>query len=272
MEQRVRDRLGAMKVRPDKGLGQNFLIDSSAVDEIVRFGAPAADDNLLEIGPGLGALTKELSCFPNLSLIEIEEKFCADLRRRFPAANVINEDVRLVDLSQLGENLVVFGNLPYSFSSDIVFLLVDFAAVIKRAVLMLQKEFVERLCAHPGGRDYGMLSISCQLWAEARPGPVIGGDSFHPPAKVDSQLVELVFSKEPRCQIGDMFLFKRIVAAAFFRRRKKIANSIRASGAFPGLPLEECFERAGIDPNRRAETLSIEEFARLSSVWGAKRQ
>jgi len=265
MEQSVRDRLAGMGVRPTKEMGQNFLIDAAVVDEIIRFGMPQAGENLVEIGPGLGALTQELSKFQHLTLVEIEEKFCADLIKRYPTVTVINADVRLLDLSQLGGELVVFGNLPYSFSSDILFLLLDAAAYIKRAVLMLQKEFVKRLCAQPGSRDYGALSIACQLWAGLRPGPVIAGDSFYPVAEVDSQLVELTFLKEPRCRVEDPFLFKRLVAASFFRRRKKIINSIRAAGAFNEIHLEKIFVRSGIDPNRRAETLSLEEFSQLGA-------
>ena len=265
---RVKDRLAQLEVRPTRRLGQNFLIDAAAIAEIIQFGAPCAGDNLVEIGPGLGALTAELSRFPRLTLIEIEEKFCAELIKKYPRARVLNEDVRAVDLAELGSDLVVFGNLPYAFSTAIVFYLVDFAPCIRRAVLMLQREFAARLAAGPGGRDYGVLSISCQLWAEVGLGPVVGGDSFHPPAKVESQLVELVFAKAPRVPVEDMFLFKRVVAAAFFKRRKKIANSLRISGAFAGPQIEAALERAGIDPGRRAETVSLEEYARLSAAFG----
>jgi 16S rRNA (adenine1518-N6/adenine1519-N6)-dimethyltransferase len=266
MPQRAKDILSEFGVRPSKSRGQSFLIDAAAIEEIVSFGRPGHDDGLIEIGPGLGALTRELFRFGRLTVIEIEEKFCADLQKRFPGIVVINEDVRSVDFAELGSDLVVFGNLPYSFSTDIVFHLVEYAAVIKRAVLMLQREFAERLAAAPGGRDYGVLSISAQLWAEIDLGPIITGQAFHPPPRVDSQLVNLRFSKQPRAAVGDLFWFKRVVAAAFFQRRRKIANSMRAAGAFEGKHIDLAFERAGIDPGRRAETLSIAEYAALSNA------
>lgn len=264
---RVKDQLRSLEVRPTKERGQNFVIDPSVIEAIVGFGAPAAGERVVEIGPGLGALTAALAHLPNLTLIEIESKFCGELARRYPGATIVNADVRGVDFATLGRDLVVFGNLPYAFSTDIIFRLIDQAAVMKRAVLLLQREFAERLAAGPGGRTYGLLTVSCRIWADARLGPIIPGTSFHPPAKVESQVVELTFRREPRVPLEDIMWFKRFVAACFLKRRKKIVNSLIASGLFSKELIAERFAACAVDTNRRAETLSLEEFATLAAAF-----
>jgi 16S rRNA (adenine1518-N6/adenine1519-N6)-dimethyltransferase len=264
---RVKDKLRSLDVRPTKERGQNFVINPIVIDSIVGFGAPKEAETLVEIGPGLGALTEALARFPNLTLIEIEPKFCKELHAKYPRVKIINEDVRGVDLAEIGTDLVVFGNLPYAFSTDIVFRLIDQAQVVKRAVLLLQKEFAERLAADPGGRTYGLLSVSCRLWADAKLGPVIPGDAFHPPAKVKSQVVELTFLKSPRLPIDDVLWFKRFVAACFLKRRKKLINSLTASGLFTKENIAKTLAACGVDSNRRAETLSLEEFATLAAAF-----
>jgi len=267
MAARAKDILRGLKVKPSKEKGQNFLIDPGVIDEVISFGRPRKGEAIVEIGPGLGALTSELSGVSTLTVIEIEGEFCRELSQKYPEIKVIHSDVRSVDFSSLGEDLVVFGNLPYSFSTDIVFHLIEHRSCISRAVLMLQKEFAERMGASPGGRDFGVLSISCQLWTDVHFGPVISGKSFHPPAKVDSQLVELVFLKESRFPVSDMVTFKKVVAAAFFKRRKKIVNSLVASRAYDRELIHEALGKAGIDPGRRAESLSIEEFFTLAEEF-----
>jgi len=264
---RVKDQLRSLEVRPSKERGQNFVINPLVIDSIIGFGQPKDNENLVEIGPGLGALTAVLARHPNLTLIEIEERFCRELATRYPHVKVINADVRGVDLSEIGSDLVVFGNLPYAFSTDIVFRLIDQVAVVKRAVLLLQKEFAERLAADPGGRTYGLLSVSCRLWADAKLGPIIPGDAFHPPAKVQSQVVELTFLKSPRLAIPDILWFKRFVAACFLKRRKKLINSLTASGLFTKENIATTLAACGVDQNRRAETLSLEEFAKLAEAF-----
>ena len=260
----VKSKLRDLNVRPKKERGQNFLTDASALDAILQFGGPTKEDKIVEIGPGLGALTNALVRFGPLTVIEIEEELCRGLSQKYPDIDIINEDVRKVDFSQIGAGLLVFGNLPYSFSTDIVFHLVDNSKSIKRAVLLLQKEFAERMAASPGGRDYGVLSISAQLWADITLGPVVPGTSFHPTAKVDSQVVQLAFLREPRIKISDIDHFKRTVKAAFFKRRKKVVNSIKTSSFFESDKIDSALSVAGIDPERRAETLSIQEFAKLA--------
>lgn len=265
--QSVKQQLDTLRVRPTKERGQNFLIDGSVIDGIVDFARPRADEELVEIGPGLGALTKELARYNLKAVIEIEPEFCEKLRSQYPTIEVIEADARFVEFSEIGEErITVFSNVPYSFSTELVFRLVDCASSIERAVLLLQKEFAERLAASPGSRAYGTTSIACQLVADLRLGPTVGGDSFHPKANVDSRVVELKFHEAPKHTVRNMFWFKQTVKSAFFKRRKKILNSMNASSVFPELQLAEILEQAAIDPERRPETLSVEEYVSLSNL------
>lgn len=185
--------LARVGVRPKKSRGQNFVINPDAIAKIIEFAKPKADETIIEIGPGLGALTESLAQFPSLSVVEIEPEFCSLLRAKFPNIQIFNADVRLFEFAAVGKDLTVFGNIPYSFSSEIVLKLIHSRASIKRVVLMLQKEFAQRLAAKPGTKAYGSLSIACQLWTETRLGPIIAGSNFHPRANVDSLLIELLF-------------------------------------------------------------------------------
>jgi len=270
-EPRVKDTLASLSVRPSKERGQNFLIDESVIQEIVKFGKPEKGERLIEIGPGLGALTKELIKLGDLTVIEIEHQFCATLAAEHPSLKVVQADVREVDLTRLkgaGEKWTLFGNLPYSFSTDIVFLLIEHANALKSGVLLLQREFAERLAAPPGGRDYGRLSVAVQLSADLTLGPIIEGTAFHPPTAVQSRLVRLQFLEAPRYDISDRAWFDKVVKGAFSQRRKKLHNSLRSSGFLSRETIDRGLAAASIDPNRRAETLSIEDFISLASCLG----
>ena len=201
--------LKKLGVRPSKERGQNFLIDDSVIAEIINFGRPKKGDNLVEIGPGLGALTKSLQSYGGLTVVEIEEEFCKKIEEEYPDVNVVHSDVRLVDFLEFGEDLVVFSNVPYSFSTEILFFLIDACPNVKRAILLLQKEFANRLVAEPGTKDYSVLTISTQLKANVYPGPIIPGNCFHPPTKVDSRLVEIRMLDKPRVEVHDQIVFKK---------------------------------------------------------------
>ena len=263
---RVKDQLSRLDVRPSKSRGQNFIIDESLLDAVVTFGAPSSSDKLIEIGPGLGALTERLLKIAPVIAIEIEEQFCRELEGRFSNITTVNEDVRLVDFSQFGSDLVVFGNLPYRLSTDILFHLVAFSANIRRAVIMVQREFAQRMAAVPGGKEYGVLSVSVQLTASAKLGPTIPGSAFHPPTAVTSQLIELTFRPYPGVLPEEIPAMKRIVAAAFSQRRKMIKNTLKASKIADGDKVELSLEQAGIAGTRRAETVSIDEYIKLTRV------
>ena len=268
----VRNDLRRLGVRPSKQRGQHFLIDSGVVQAILNFASPRPDENILEIGPGLGALTRSLYELGSLTAIEIEESFCHELMGHYPKAKIIAADVRQVDFSSLGSNFLVFGNLPYVFSTEIVFHLIDQRRAVSRAILLLQREFAERMAADPGGRDYGALSVNCQLWADVELGPKVSGSAFHPQTQVESQVVQMRMRQTPRVEVPDQAWFRRVVQAAFFRRRKKVINSLTASGLFSEAQARMALEHSGIDPSRRAETVGIEEFALLTAALGEKKR
>lgn len=266
MTKKVRDVLAELGVRATKERGQNFAIDAEVIDGIVDFGAPRKGDKIVEIGPGLGALTGELARFGDLILVEIESRFCGELQSRYPTAKIVNADVREVDFSSLGENLVVFGNLPYSFSTDIIFHLLSFSGNIKRAILLLQKEFAERLAAVPGSKAYGTISVNLQLFADLRLGPIFDGSCFHPPTKVQSRVIEVRMLPAPRVPCTDRLWFQRVVHAAFHERRKMLSNSLQSSGLFKGVDIDGVLAACNIDSKRRAETLTLEEFSKLAAA------
>ena len=257
--------LRELDVRPSKQRGQNFAVESKVVDGILSLIGEQKLANVVEIGGGLGALTEHLvQRSERLTVIEIEPKFAEHLTEKYPAISVIVGDARQVDISAIGEKLTVFGNLPYVFSTEIIFHLIEHRAHIDRALLLLQREFVQRLKAQPGGRDFGSLSVAVQLWADVTGGAVVPGDAFFPPTKVESQVVELKFRSTPRIELEDPKHFEQVVRGSFSQRRKTLLNSLTAYGKWSKDQIAAACIAASIDPGRRAETLSIEEFARLA--------
>jgi 16S rRNA (adenine1518-N6/adenine1519-N6)-dimethyltransferase len=267
---RAKDTLRDLQVRPTKERGQNFLIRPDVIESIVSFAAPAPDAHLVEIGPGMGALTEKLAHAKRLTLVEIEPKFCEYLSGRFPHADIVNTDARSLDFSTVGSNLFVFGNIPYVFSTEILFQLVRHRAVITQAVLMTQREFAERVAAQPGGRDYGSISVAVQVYADVELGPIVPGDAFHPPTAVESQLMKLTFLQSPRVEISDPEHFERVVRAAFAQRRKKVSNSLCSTGRWSKEVVLEGLAHAGISPNLRAERVTLEQYAELARALAGR--
>jgi 16S rRNA (adenine1518-N6/adenine1519-N6)-dimethyltransferase len=263
-KERQKDTLRKLDVRPSKERGQNFLIRPDVIDSIVAFAQAPASGHIVEIGPGTGALTEKLVTAQKLSLIEIEPKFCQLLSERFPHVTIINQDARATDFSQLGEELFVFGNIPYVFSTEILFQLIRCREAISQAVLMVQREFAERVAAAPGGREYGSLSVAVQVHADVELGPIVPGDSFHPPTAVESQIMKLSFLETPRVDLQDPEHFERVVRAAFSQRRKKVINSLLSSGRWSKHTIIDGLAVAGLSPDIRAEQIRIDQFALLA--------
>lgn len=256
----IKNKLKKLNIRPKKSKGQNFLYDEEALRSIVTFGELKSSDTVVEIGPGLGGLTVELlKVVPKLTLIEIEKAFCGVLEEKFgEKVKVINNDVTKVRIP--GENVILYGNLPYSRSTDILLHVLSLKN-IKRAVFLLQKEFAERVAASPGTKAYGSITVAVSIYAKASLGSLISGDKFHPKANVTSQVLRLDFFREPRISMPPNF--ERVVRGAFNQRRKKLTNSLLASG-FLREKIREALEFSKIDGGRRAETLSLEEFKKLA--------
>lgn len=263
---RVKSALNKMGVRPSKARGQNFLIDTTVLDSIVEFGDPKPEENVIEIGPGLGALTEKLlQIVPALKVIEVESEFCKTLSEKFgKKIQVWNADVRTVDFEPFGKELVVFGNLPYSLSTEIILHLISQRKYVSRGIFLLQKEFAERLGASPGSKAYGSLSVAVQLWCDTRLGVLVSGNSFHPPTEVTSRVIELIFRTEPKVPVDNFEWFEKIVRASFSQRRKKLKNSLLSVGWLDKDKIDRACDEAQIDSDRRAETLSILEFSKLA--------
>ncbi len=253
---------------PKKRFGQHFLHDRQVVRRILASFAPRADDIVAEIGPGQGALTADLApAVAQLHAIELDRDLASTLPARCPARNltVHGADALRFDFCALvsaPKKLRVIGNLPYNVSTPLLFHLLDDAGCIADMCFMLQKEVVDRLCAPPGGKDYGRLSVMVQARCAVERLFVVGPGAFTPPPKVDSAIVRLVPYENAPVAIADLALFARVVAAAFAQRRKTLRNTLK------GLVTAEAMTRLGIDPQRRAETLSVADFARLAEVVG----
>ena len=256
-----------MDHRPKKRFGQNFLKDESVVSAILQAAELRDCDRVLEIGPGLGALTdRMLPLVKELKVMELDQDLIERLEQR-PAAQlkVLAGDALRLDwpalLAQPPYKLVA--NLPYNISSQIVFKILDHHQLFSRLVLMFQKEVGDRLSAPPGNRDYGILSVLCQLHFDVRRLLTVPPGAFHPVPKVTSAVLVFTPLGAPRVEVSDEAFFRRVVKAAFAQRRKTLRNTLSASG-FGGPHLEPLLKSLDIDPVRRGETLSLEEFSRLA--------
>jgi 16S rRNA (adenine1518-N6/adenine1519-N6)-dimethyltransferase len=252
-----------MLPRPKKRFGQHFLTDRHYLGRIVGTIDPKPGDALVEIGPGSGLMTAELAPrVERLHVIEIDRELAAALRTAFaPDRVTVHEaDVLEFDFTALPSPLRVVGNLPYNVSSPILFRMVEIAERLADCVFMLQKEVVDRMVAEPGTADYGRLSVMLQYRFAIAMAFKVPPGAFTPAPKVDSAVVRMAPLSADRLRARDEQRFAGIVAAAFGQRRKTLRNATRS------LVPEEAFVRAGIDPGRRGETLSVAEFAALSDA------
>lgn len=248
-----------------KRFGQHFLSDLSVCQAIVQAISPQRQDNMLEIGPGLGALTQQILPFlDRLQVIEIDRDLAAALRAQQDPRLVIHEgDVLRFDLSSLfaSQALRVFGNLPYNISTPLLFHLLSYLPHIRDMHFMLQKEVVDRLCAQPGHGDFGRLSVMIQYHCQTQYLFNVPPTAFRPPPKVMSSVVRLIphsdASAPPRAR--DVALLSKVVMMAFQYRRKTLKNALK------NLVSPKQFEAALIEPTRRPETLSVTEFVTLSN-------
>ncbi len=252
-----------MLPRAKKRFGQHFLTDRHYVARIVEAIAPRADDAMVEIGPGTGILTEALlEHVERLHVVEIDRDLAAALRERFPAKRLVVHEADVLDFpfETLPAPLRVVGNLPYNVSSPILFRIAGYAERIRDAVFMLQKEVVERMVAEPGSADYGRLSVMLQYRFAMADALHVPPGAFTPPPKVDSAVVRMRPLGGDRPRAADEALFARLVAAAFSQRRKTLRNATKA------IVTDAAFARAGIDPGRRGETLSVAEFIALADA------
>jgi len=252
-----------MLPRPRKRFGQHFLTDRHYLERIVGAIAPRPGDAMVEIGPGTGLLTDELTrTLGHLDVVEIDRDLAAALRNRYPPDRVtVHEaDALEFDFASLPAPLRVAGNLPYNVSTPILFRMAVLAERLVDCTFLLQKEVVDRMAAAPDTGDYGRLSVMLQYRFTVDPLLRVPPGAFTPPPKVDSAVVRMAPLGASRPRARDDARFAAVVAAAFSQRRKTLRNAARA------LVTDEAFARAGIDPGRRGETLSVKEFIALSDA------
>jgi 16S rRNA (adenine1518-N6/adenine1519-N6)-dimethyltransferase len=253
-----------------RALGQHFLRDAGVARAIVELVAPTARDLVVEIGPGQGALTGELARRAGrLIALEVDRALAERLRQRLPAVEVLHADARSWDYGRLarpeGGRVLVVGNLPYSVGKPILAALLQARHAIDAMVLMLQREVADRLAAPPGGRVYGALSVLTQAGCRVELLLRVPPGAFRPPPKVASAVVRLTPLVQPRVPSHLEAPFRRVVRAAFGQRRKTLANALAAGlGRSLGVA-REMAASSGVDPGRRAETLTIEDFVSLAS-------
>lgn len=260
-----------------KGLGQNFLTSGKILEEIAE-AAEIDDGGVIEIGPGFGVLTNELcKTAKKVVALEIDERLIpilADTMAEYDNLKVINKDCLKIDMRALieeefgGETISIAANLPYYITTPIITSLIEAKLPIKNMVVMVQKEVAERIQAKPSTKDYGALSILCQYYTDPEIVTIVPAGLFVPPPKVDSAVLKMRFLDEPRVKVNDESVFFRTVKAAFSQRRKTLLNCLASNFPLGKEKLSEIMESVGIDPRRRGETLSLEEFASLSDALG----
>lgn len=264
-----------------KRFGQNFLVSSAIIQEIIDAIAPRAGETLVEIGPGLGALTEPLlTRIDHLQVVEVDRDLIARLRQRWPAERLTVHEGDALDfdfaaLKRAGP-LKIVGNLPYNISSPLLFHLSESAAVVHDMHFMLQKEVVDRMVAEPGSSDFGRLSVMLQYRYHMECLFTVPPDAFEPPPKVMSAIVRLIPRDKGKVGAGDTVpydqndiakdeaLFARIVAAAFSQRRKMLRNTLRDFIDEAGLTA------LGISPTARAEALGVSDYVRLANALNDK--
>jgi 16S rRNA (adenine1518-N6/adenine1519-N6)-dimethyltransferase len=251
-----------MKHVPRKRFGQHFLTDQAVIADIVAAIRPQAGDAMVEIGPGLGALTAPLAAvLRHLHVIEIDRDIIARLHQAYPPGrlSVHAGDVLEFDFSALPDELRVVGNLPYNISTPLLFHLARYAGRIRDMHFMLQKEVVERMVAAPGGGEYGRLSVMLQYRFDMQSLLEVAPDAFSPPPQVDSAVVRMLPRPQSRLTAASQAGLEQVVRRAFGQRRKTLRNSLA------GLIEAGDYAALGIAPGLRAENLAVADFVAISN-------
>lgn len=257
-----------------KGLGQNFLIDDSVLDDVVDGAEVNDEDFIIEIGPGFGTLTRALlRRAKRVCAIELDDKLLpilGDELKEFDNFELIHDDALKVDFNELigdEKSVKLVANLPYYLTTPIIVNLLTGGYNFKSLTIMIQKEVAQRIDSEPNCKAYGAFSILVQYYCNTKILRLVPASAFLPQPKVESMVIRLDRLKQPKVKVNDEALFFSIVRKSFNMRRKILWNSVKDIGIAKE-DLLKCFERANIDPKRRGETLSLEEFALLSDEIG----
>jgi 16S rRNA (adenine1518-N6/adenine1519-N6)-dimethyltransferase len=287
MNERVMALVRRYGIDPKRSLGQNFLVDESHLDRIVAAADLTPGDVVLEIGPGVGTLTRRLAAQAGqVVAVELDDRLIELLRADFagqPHVHIVHGDILELDLSTLlaahrtggtagagapaierGANYKIVANLPYYITSLALRHILEATPPPTLAVVMVQKEVAERICAQPG--DLSLLAVSVQFYAEPRIVQRVPAGAFYPAPKVDSAVLRLDVRPQPAVSTVPPDAFFRIVRAGFGQKRKQLANSLSAGLALSKAVVQAALLQAGIDPKRRAETLTLDEWGRLCSA------
>ncbi|MEK3856799.1 16S rRNA (adenine(1518)-N(6)/adenine(1519)-N(6))-dimethyltransferase RsmA [Cytobacillus sp. FSL H8-0458] len=263
-----------------KSLGQNFLIDTNILRRIVDHADLTEESGAIEIGPGIGALTEQLARRSKKVLaFEIDQRLLPILEETlspYPHVSIINEDVLKADVKTAIErefegidDIMVVANLPYYVTTPIIMKLLEDQLPIRGIVCMLQKEVADRISARPGTKEYGSLSIAVQYYTEAETAMIVPKTVFVPQPNVDSAVIKLTKRTEPAVAVKSEPFFFQVTKASFAQRRKTLLNNLTSQlpeGKQKKEQILSALEQANVEPGRRGETLSIEEFARLSDA------
>jgi len=254
--------------RPKKSLGQHWLHDTDALQTIVAGADVKAGDVVLEIGPGLGTLTKELcKVATKVIAVEFDELLAQELPFRVADENleVRQGDILTFDFASLPKGYKVVANIPYYLTSNLIRRMCESVNPFSLAALLVQKEVAERVCAGPG--QTSLLSISTQYYCKVGLGPVVPAELFTPPPKVDSQVLMLEYRQEPLFKGVDEKKFFRLVKAGFSERRKMLRSSLSGGLQITKTEADELLQNAGIDGNLRAQALTMEQWYELYEVF-----
>lgn len=264
--------LNRFKLRADKKLGQNFLIDENVVRQIVEAAELSEADTVLEVGPGIGTLTQGLAeSKAKVVAVELDTRLLpvlATTLEGYDNVRVVHGDILKVNImEEVGApEFKVCANLPYYITTPIIFALLEKRLPMERLVAMVQKEVAERMAAQPGGKEYGALSVAIQYYTEPKIAFIVPPTSFIPAPAVDSAVIVCKRREKPPVEVCDEGLFFRVVKAAFSLRRKMLSNSLKNMG-IKSEQVAKWLELAGVDGKRRAETLSLEDFAKLTNSF-----
>jgi len=267
--------MAAHGIRPQHRLGQNFLIDESVLAQIADATNAGPDDLVLEIGPGLGSLTQPLAARAGrVVAIELDQNLVKILGQTlqpfYPNLEIIHGNAASIDLHEVlasrlapGQRAKAAANLPYYITTPLVLRLIETGLPLESLVVMVQLEVADRMISPPGSKEYGALSVAVQYYTEPRIVRKVSRGAFLPPPDVDSAVVAMKMRQEPPVD-APRDLFFRVVKAAFGQRRKTLANALMAGLSMDRDTVTQVLARAEIDPTRRGETLSLEEFARVA--------
>lgn len=261
--------------RFNKSLGQNFLIDDNIIDKIISGSGVKVGDKVIEVGPGIGTLTREIAARADkVMAVEIDKNLIPilkDTMEDYENFNVVNEDILKADIKGLVEEhldggpVKLIANLPYYITTPIIMRFLEEGINVTDIVVMVQKEVAERMNASPGGKDFGALSVAVQYYCDTEIIAKVPRHMFVPQPNVDSIVIALRVRGEKKYDVDNEELFFKVVKAAFGQRRKTLLNSISSMGVLDKKVISQILLESNIDEKRRGETLSLDEFAVLSN-------